>query len=111
MHQGQITMRGRLMAGSHAVSAHNAAGHAVLVAYHPPDIHVSRLLVTDCQQVVEATGSALWVIDRAVHALALAAAFAKQDWGRRCRLDDHEPQGLERLEATSEGLLDAGSQV
>ena len=31
MHKGQITMRGRIMAGSQAVIAHNEAGHAVFV--------------------------------------------------------------------------------
>ena len=111
MHKGQSTMRGRIMAGSQAVIAHNEAGHAVFVAYHPPDIHWSRLLVAYGQKVVEATGSALLVIDRAVNARAMAAAFAKQDWGLLCLLDDHEPRGLESFEATSEGIVDDGSQV
>src|SRR2546427_8448699 len=111
MHKGKITMRGRIMAGSQAVIAHNEAGHAVFVEYHPPDIHLSRLIVAYCQKVVEATGSALFVIDRAVNSLAMAAAFAKQDWGLLCMLDDHEHHGLESFEATSEGLLDDGSQV
>ena len=31
MHKGKITMRGRIMAGSQAVIAHNEAGHAVFV--------------------------------------------------------------------------------
>jgi hypothetical protein len=61
--------------------------------------------------VVEATGRPLGVIDRAVHALAMAAACAEPDWGLLCRLDDHAPHGLERVEATSEGLLDEGSHV
>jgi hypothetical protein len=111
MHKGQITMRGRIMAGSQAVIAHNEDGHAVFVEYHPPDIHVSRLIVAYCQKVVEATGSTLFVIDRAVNALAMAAAFAEQDWGLLCMLDDHEHHGLESFDATSEGLLDDGSQV
>lgn len=111
MHKGQITMRGRIMAGSQALIAHNETGHAVFVEYHPPDIHVSRLIVAYGQKVVEATGSALFVIDRAVNALAMAAAFAKQDWGLLCLLEDHEHHGLESFEATSEGILDDGSQV
>src|SRR6266851_985672 len=81
MHKGKITMRGRIMAGSQAVIAHNEAGHAVCVEYHTPDIHLSQLIVAYCQKVVEATGSALFVIDRAVNSLAMAAAFAKQYWG------------------------------
>jgi hypothetical protein len=111
MHKGKITMRGRIMAGSQAVIAHNEAGHAVFVEYHPPDLHVSRLIVAYCQKVVEATGSALFVIDRAVNALAIAAAFAKQDWGLLCMLDDNEHHGLESFDATSVGILDDGSQV
>jgi hypothetical protein len=42
MHKGKITMRGRIMAGSQAVIAHNETGQAVLVEYHPPDPAVLR---------------------------------------------------------------------
>ncbi len=111
MHKGKITMRGRIMAGSQAVIAHNEAGYAVFVAYHPPDIHLSQIVVAYCHKVVEATGSALFVIDRAVNSLAVAVAFAKQDWGLLCMLDDNEHHGLASFEATSEGPLDDGSQV
>ena len=111
MHKGKITMRGRIMAGSQAVIAHNEVGYAVFVAYHPPDIHLSRLIVGYCQKVVEATGSTVFVIDRAVNSLAVAVAFAKQEWGLLCMLDDNEHHGLESFEATPEGTLDDGSQV
>ncbi len=111
MHKGKIPMRGRIMAGSHAVIAHNEAGYAVFVAYHPPDIHLSRLIVAYCHKVVEATGSTVFVIDRAVHSLAVAVAFTPQDWSLLCMLDDNEPHGLESFEVTPEGLLDDGSQV
>src|SRR2546425_3112151 len=111
MHKGKITMRGRIMAGSQAVIAHNEAGYAVFVAYHPPDIHLSQIIVAYCQKVVEATGSTVFVIDRAVNSLAMAVAFAKQDWGLLCMLDDNEHHGLESFEATPEGTLDDGSQV
>ncbi len=111
MHKGKITMRGRIMAGSQAVIAHNEAGYAVFVAYHPPDIHLTRIIVAYCHKVVEATGSTVFVIDRAVNALAVAVAFTKQDWGLLCMLDDNEHQGLESFEATPEGTLDDGSQV
>src|SRR6267378_4568992 len=111
MHKGKITMRGRIMAGSQAVIAHNEAGYAVFVAYHPPDIHLSRIIVAYCQKVVEATGSTVFVIDRAVNSLAVAVAFAKQDWGLLCMLDDNEHHGLASFAATPEGTLDDGSQV
>jgi hypothetical protein len=111
MHKGQITMRGRLMAGSPAVMAHNEAGDAVFVAYHPPDSHLSRIIVASCHKVVEAPGSTVCVSDRAVHSLAMAAAFAKPDWGLLGRLDANEHHGLESFEATSAGTVDDGSQV
>jgi hypothetical protein len=111
MHKGKSTMRGRSMAGSQAVIAHNDAGYAVFLASPPPDIHVSRVIVAYCQPVVEATGSTLFVIDRAVHSLAMAAAFVEQDWGVLCRLDENAHHGLESFEATLEGTLDDGSQV
>lgn len=111
MHKGKITMRGRIMAGSQAVIAHNEAGYAVFVAYHPPDIHLSRIIVAYCHKVVEATGSTVFVSDRAVNSLAVAVAFTQQDWGLLCMLDDNEHHGLESFEATPEGLWDDGSQV
>jgi hypothetical protein len=111
MHKGKITMRGRIMAGSQALIAHNEAGHAVFVEYHPPDIHVSRVIVPYCQHVVAATGSTVFVIDRAVNSLPMARAFAEQDWGLLCMLDDNEHQGLESFEVTCVGTLDEGSKV
>ena len=111
MHKGKITMRGRIMAGSQAVIAHNAAGHAVFVEYHPPDMQVSGLLVAYGHKVIEATGSPLCVIDRAVNSQAMAAAFTKQDWGVLGMLDDNEHHGLESFQTTLEGTLDDGSQV
>lgn len=111
MHKGTITMLGRIMAGSQAVIAHNETGDAVFVAYHPPDIHMSRIIVAYCQQVMEATGSALFVIDRAVKAQAMASAFDAQGLGVLCMLDDHEHHGLESFDATLEGTLDDGSPV
>jgi hypothetical protein len=111
MHKGKITMRGRIMAGSQAVIAHNEAGQAVFVEYHPPDRHLSRVIETYCEHVVAATGSTLFVIDRAVNSLATACAFTHQDWGLLCMLDDNEHQGLESFEASLEGTLDEGIQV
>src|SRR2546428_12423740 len=99
------------MAGSQAVMAHTAAGSAVFVAYHPPDIHRSRLIVASWHTVVEATGRTVCVIDRAVNSLAMAVAVAKQDWGVLCLLDDPEHHGLESFAAPPEGAFDDGTQV
>ena len=74
MYKGTITMLGRIMAGSQGVIAHDDTGQAVFVAYYPPDIPVSHVIVAYCQQVAEATGSTLFVIGRAVNAVALARA-------------------------------------
>jgi hypothetical protein len=111
MHKGKITMLGRIMAGSQAVIAHDEAGQAVLVAYYPPDMHLSQIIVSYCQKVVAATGSALCVIDRAVNAVALAAAFDAQGMGLLCMLDDNEHAGLESFEATLVDTLDDGTRV
>jgi len=111
MHKGKITMLGRIMAGSQAVIAHDEAGQAVFVAYYPPDIHLSQVIVAYCQKVALATGSALFVIDRAVNAVALAAAFDAQGLGLLCRLDDNEHDGLESFEATEVDTLEEGTRV
>src|SRR6266705_6846324 len=95
MHKGTITMLGRIMAGSQAVIAHDAASQAVFVAYYPPDIHLSQVIVAYCQKVALATGRSLFVIDRAVNSVALARAFDDQGLGLLCMLDDNEHEGLE----------------
>jgi hypothetical protein len=70
MHKGKITMRGRIMAGSQAVIAHEETGQAVFVASYPPDLHLSQVIVAYGQKVAEASGSVVFVIDRAVNAVA-----------------------------------------
>jgi hypothetical protein len=111
MPKGKITMRGRIMAGSHAVIAPDETGPAVFVAYSPPDMPLSQVMVASCQQVALATGSALCVIDRAVNAVVLAAAFDERGMGLLCLLDDNEPEGLESFEATEVDTLAEGTRV
>jgi hypothetical protein len=111
MHKGTITMLGRIMAGSHAVIAHDGTGQAVCVEYHPPDIHLSQVIVAYCQKVALATGSTLFVIDRAVNSLAMACAFAPQGLGLLCRLDDNEHDGLSSFAATEVATLADGTRV
>jgi len=111
MHKGKITMLGRIMAGSQAVIAHDETGQALFVAYYPPDIHLSQVIVAYCQKVGAATGSALFVIDRAVNAVAIARAFNDQGWGLLCMLDDNEYQGLDSFEATQVDTLADGTRV
>jgi hypothetical protein len=111
MHKGKITMLGRIMAGSQAVIAHDEAGQALFVAYYPPDLPLSQVIVAYCQKVVEATGTALFVIDRAVNAVAMARAFNAQGLGLLSMLDDNEHHGLESFEATQVGILEEGTKV
>jgi hypothetical protein len=111
MHKGKITMRGRIMAGSQAVIAHEETGQAVFVAYYPPDLHLSQVIVAYCQQVAEASGSVVFVIDRAVNAVALARAFDERGLGLLCMLDDNEHAGLGSFEATLVDTLDDGTRV
>ena len=111
MQKGTITMRGRIMAGSQAVIAHEETGQAVFVAYSPPDLHLSQVIVAYCQQVAEASGSVVFVIDRAVNAVALARAFDERGLGLLCRLDDNAHAGLGSFEATLVDTLDDGTRV
>jgi hypothetical protein len=111
MHKGKITLLGRIMAGSHAMIAHNEAGHALFVHYYPPDLHVSHVIVAYCQQVAMVTGTALFVIDRAVNSVAMACAFDDQGLGVLSMLDDNAPQGLESFAAMRVDTLADGTQV
>jgi hypothetical protein len=99
------------MAGSQAVIAHDEAGQALFVAYYPPDVHLSQVLVAYCEKVAEATGTALCVIDRAVNAVAMARAFDDKGLGLLCMLDDNAQQGLESFEATQVDTLEDGTRV
>ena len=110
-HKGQITMLGRIMAGSQAVLAHNEAGEAVFVEYHPPDIHVSQIIVAYCQRLALTTGTSLFVIDRAVNAVAMASAFDSQGLGLLCMLDDNEHNGLASFATTEVDPLEDGTRV
>jgi hypothetical protein len=110
-HKGKITRLGRIMAGSQAVIAHNEAGQALCVVYDPPDLPLSQVIVEYCQKVARATGSPLFVIARAVNAVALACAFDDQGWGLLCMLDDNAQEGLDSFEATVGGTLADGTKV
>jgi hypothetical protein len=111
MHKGKITMLGRIMAGSHAVIAHDASGQAVFVAYYAPDIHVSQVILAYCHKVSEATDSIVFVIDRAANSVALAEAFDAYGMGLLCMLDDNEHKGLASFEATLVETLEDGTKV
>src|SRR5215470_8648407 len=71
----------------------------------------SRFIVDYCQKVALATGISVFVIDRAVNAVAMARAFATQDLGLLCMLDDNEHHGLESFEATLEETRHDGTKI
>src|SRR3989442_2454192 len=103
-------MVGGSMAGPQALIAHDDTGQGLFVEYHPPDRHLSQFIIDYCQKVALATGVAVFVIDRAVNAVALARAFDHQDFGLLCMLDDNEPHGLASFEATFEETLKDGTK-
>ncbi|MGC1955965.1 MAG: hypothetical protein WA970_26025 [Gammaproteobacteria bacterium] len=111
MHKGKITMLGRIMAGSQAVITHDERGQARFVEYYPPDVQLSQIIVGYCQQVSGVTGSSLFVIDRAVNSVALAAEFTAHQLGLLSMLDDNEYQGLASFEATWLETLDDGTEL
>src|SRR5256712_3664340 len=111
MHKGTITMRGRIMAGSQAVISHDETGQAVYAAYYPPDMHLSQVILAYCEQVALATGSDLFVLDRAVNAKAMAQTFDEAGLWLLCMLDDHEHHRLERFAATEGGTLADGTRL
>jgi hypothetical protein len=111
MHKGKITMLGRIMTGSQAIIAHRETGPGLFVEYHPPDIPLSQVIVAYCQTVALATGSSLFVIDRAVNSVAMAGAFDQQGLGLLGMLDDNEPQGRHSFEATLVDTLEDGTKV
>ncbi len=111
MHKGKITMLGRIMAGSQAVVTHDEHGQARFVEYYPPDIPLLQVIVGYCQEVSELTGSALFVIDRAVNSVALAITFKAHHLGLLSMLDDNEYQGLDSFAATRIETLDDGTKL
>jgi hypothetical protein len=111
MHTGTSTLLGRILGGSQAVSAHDTAGDAVCVPSSPPARPLAPLRVACCQQGAVAPGNARCVIDRAVHAVALAQACDPQGLGVRWMLADHEPAGLARCAAPAGAPVQDGATV
>ena len=74
-------------------------------------MHLSPLIVAYCEQVAMATGSDLFVLDRALKSKAIAQAFDEAGLGLLCMLDDNEPHGVESFQATEVGPLDDGTRL
>ncbi len=111
MHKGNITMLGRIMAGSQAIVSHNQEGQAVHVAYHPPDIRMPRCIVASCQHLAATTGIDVFVIDREVNSVELAREFHEAGLGLLTMLDRNQYDGLSSWDVTRLGTLEDGSPV
>jgi hypothetical protein len=111
LHKGRITMLGRIMAGSQAIIAHNEEGQGVFVAYQPPDIRLVHVILEYCEQLVQATGIEVCVIDREVNSVEMARQFEGRGWGLVSMLDTNEYQDLSSWETTRIGRLADGSVV
>lgn len=90
MHKGKITMLGRIMAGSQAVVAHDQQGQAVFAEYHPPDMHLSHVIVPYCETISQLTQIRVFIIDREVNSVAMARAFEEKELGLLSMLDSNE---------------------
>ena len=110
MHKGKITMMGRVMPGSQAIISHDEYGQARFAEYYPPDIHLTQVIVSYCQDVAEQTGSSLFVIDRAANSVALANEFDTQKLGLLSMLNDNEYQGIESFKTQLIETFDDGSK-
>ena len=111
MHKGKITMLGRIMAGSHAVVAHDENGQAIYVEYHPPDIRLPAIILEYCGYIVSTIGTSLFVIDREVNSEALAAEFESRQWGLLSMLDRNQYKGLSDWEVTYVGKVEEFGNV
>lgn len=111
LHKGKMAMLGRIMAGSQAIIAHNEAGQGLFVAYQPPDIRLVHVILEYCEHLVQATGIAVFVIDREVNSVEMARQFEGRGWGLLSMLDKNEYQDLSSWETTRIGALPDGSVV
>jgi hypothetical protein len=111
MHKGKITMLGRIMSGSQAVITHNQEGQALFVEYHPPDIHMTSIILDYCAKIVSAAGIELFVIDREVNSVEIARTFAAKGWGLLSMLNKNEHDGLSSWNTTLIAELEDGSKI
>ncbi len=110
--KGKITMLGRIMAGSQAMVAHDENGHALCVQYYPPDIRMPHFIVDYCRKIAVKTSTEVFVIDREVNSVELAAKFEENGLGLLSMLDSNEYDGLSSWTVTPiASLIEDGSTV
>ena len=111
LHKGKITMLGRVMAGTNALIAHDEKGESLFGELYAPDFHMNEFILDYCQQIVSHTGIELFVIDREINSVKIAAIFEEKKWGLLSMLDSNQYQGLEDWDLEFEGRLSDGNQV
>lgn len=111
MHKGLITNRGRIMAGSKVLIAHDQEAQAIAFQYHPPDTHLNKVIEGFCANIVEWTGIKTFVIDREVNAVETARMFEKNGWELLCMLDSNEYKGLDDFNKRFCKRLDDGTTL
>ncbi len=94
MHKGKITMLGRIMSGSNALVAHDDKGRAIYIEYHPPDIHMSNIILDYCKHIKDSIGIDLFVIDREVNSLEIALDFDHNGLGLMSMLNSNQYKSL-----------------
>jgi len=94
MHKGKITMLGRIMSGSNALVAHDDKGRAIYIEYHPPDIHMTSVIVDYCKHIRDSAEIELFIIDREVNSLDIALEFDRNGLGLMSMLGKNQYKSL-----------------
>ena len=111
MHKGMVTNKGKVMAGSCALIAHDQNAQAIAVEYHPPDTHMSQVIEEFCAGIVEVTGISNFVIDREINSCKTARLFIANDWELICLLAANEYKGTESFKKHFSKELEDGTRL
>jgi hypothetical protein len=111
MHKGKITMLGRIMSGSNALVAHDDKGRAIYIEYHPPDIHMTSVILDYCKHIRDSAGIELFIIDREVNSLEIALEFDRNDLGLMSMLGKTQYKSLSDWEYLYIGEQKDGSKI
>jgi len=111
MHKGKITMLGRIMSGSNALVAHDDKGRAIYIEYHPPDIHMTSVILDYCKHIRDSAGIELCIIDREVNSLEVALEFDRNDLGLMSMLGKTQYKSLSDWKHLYIGVQKDGSKI
>lgn len=111
MNKGLITSKGKIMAGSKMILAHDQQAQAIDLEFHPPDIHLNNVIEAMCANIFELTGIKNFVIDREVNAVEIARMFKRNGWELICMLASNEYKGPESFKKRFCKRLDDGTTL